>query len=574
MPKLGKKWIVGAVIATVVVSGVVYKITRPKTTYETATIGKGDVVHDVSVTGSIAPFKKIVLQPEVSAKVVKIDVAEGAEVKAGDVLVQLDARDIAAKLGSQRAAVDSAQAKLDELIAGSTTQELALAETALATATSRRDSAIAAKADAEAALTNAHTNDDNAHAKSDTLMSGKLATFLLGYDNAFTSASDAMTRLTNGMFTTNDLLTFSTINQGAETAADATRTDAKAKLDDLARVVATIKAAGTVDAALGSYAVASGDLAAIKKHLEACRNVLSYTSGVSSATLATYQQNVSTALSNVDGAVAALSADKQSVDLQSKVNAADATAAQITVQSAKSAFSAAVYAVETNQKALAQAQADLTLKKSGNRPEVIAAQRAQVAAAFAVLAGLQTELAKRTIVAPIDGIVTAIPIEVGETVQPSTAAVSLNAKGNFEIVTNVSEVDVANVVVGQPVRITLDAYSPDQAWTGKVSFINPSEKVVEGVIFYETKIVFDKEDARLRSGMTANLSIETARRASVLRLPLRALKQQQNRAYVQKLVGGKPTEIDVKVGVEDNEYAEVLSGLIEGDGVVLGSTTK
>lgn len=572
--KRSKKLLIGGIIAAVVVIGGIYKVTRPKTTYETANISKGDVVHQVSVTGSIAPFKKIALQPEVSGKIVKVSVIEGQQVKAGDVLVALNASDVGAKIASQRAVIASAQARLDELLAGSTSQELALAETALATATSKRDASIAAKSDAEKALANAQINNANAIAKADTQISGKLATFLLDYDNASTAASDAMSRLTSGIFTTNDFLTFGTINQSAEIAATSTRVDARTKLNDLSNIVSSVKISANSDAALQAYAPAIADLGGIKKHLEASRDVLSYASGVSATTLATYQQNVSTALSNINAAMQTLSVDKQSLDLQTKINAADVTASQITLQSAIAALSSATFAVDTNEKALSQGRADLNLKKGGNRPEVIASQRAQVASAVAALTGLEIDYIKRVIVAPIDGVITEVPIEVGETVQPGTVAVTMNGKGKFEIVTNVSEVDIAGVAVGQPVRITLDAFAPEQVWTGKVAFINPSEKVVEGVIFYETKIVFDNEDERLRSGMTANLAIETARRTDVLRLPLRALKQQQNRAYVQKLVGGKLMEIDVKVGVEDNEYAEVLLGLADGDDVVLGSTTK
>ena len=386
--KRSKKLLIGGIVAAVVVIGGIYKVTRLKTTYETAKLSKGDVVHQVSVTGSIAPFKKIALQPEVSGKVVKVSVIEGQQVKTGDTLVALNASDVGAKIASQRAVIASAQARLDELLAGSTSQELALAETALATATSKRDASIAAKSDAEKALANAQINNANAIAKADTQMSGKLATFLLDYDNASTAASDAMSRLTNGIFTTNDFLTFGTINQSAEIAATSTRADARVKLNDLTSIVSSVKMSASSDAVLQAYAPAIADLASIKKHLEASRDVLSYTSGVPAATLATHQQNVSTALSNVNAAMQTLSVDKQGIDLQTKINATDVTASQITLQSAISALSSATFAVDTSEKALSQAQADLHLKKSGNRPEVIASQRAQVASAVAALTGL------------------------------------------------------------------------------------------------------------------------------------------------------------------------------------------
>jgi HlyD family secretion protein len=308
-------------------------------------------------------------------------------------------------------------------------------------------------------------------------------------------------------------------------------------------------------------------LADVKAHLEADRTVLGYATSLSASTLATYQANVSTALASLDAALQSLSADKSSVELQVRLNDAE-------IAAANSALSSAEFAVDAAENALAQAKADLALKQSGNRPEVIAAQRANVAAQEATLAGLLADLAKRSIVAPLDSVVTDVAVSVGETAQPGMTVIELNAHGTFEIVANISEVDIANIAVGQPVRITLDAFPTTEAWTGKVAFIDPAEKVLEGVIFYETKVVFDQEDARIRSGMTANLEIETARREDALRVPIRALSEKLGKTYADKLVDGAPVETEISVGIEDDEFAEMLSGLAEGDQVVTGSSEE
>src|SRR5690606_6065393 len=99
----------------------------------------------------------------------------------------------------------------------------------------------------------------------------------------------------------------------------------------------------------------------------------------------------------------------------------------------------ATFAVQTAENGVSQAQADLALRQSGNRPEVIASQRAQVEVQEATLNGLYTDLSKRRIVAPIDGVVTDVAIELGETVSPGKAVVSMQTKGNYEITTNISE---------------------------------------------------------------------------------------------------------------------------------------
>jgi len=558
--KLSKRTIIiAAAVLLVGVGG--YAATREKkVAYETEKVDRGTVVEEVSVTGSLAPTRRIDLVPEVSGRVTKRNFEAGAEVKVGDIIIEIDSRDIAARVASQRAAVDAARARLAELVAGATPQELALAEASVGSAKSKYDAAVAAKVDAETSLA-------NANAKVDTLAGGKIQALLLAYDSALINARDAMNRYTSAMFTTNDFLTISTTNSIAENASVTTRGEAKLRLNDLEAIIASARASGSADALISVYGAAAVDLASIQRHLEAVREVLNYTSGLSAATLATYQQNVSLSLSAVNSTINSLSAAKTDLEVQLRINTSD-------VSNAKSALTSATFAVESAQKALVQAQADLTLKQTGNRTEVLAGQRAQVSLQEASLASLVADLSKRRLSAPIDGIVTDVKAEIGETVQPGTAAASIQAKGNFEITTNISEIDIGKVTVGDAVHITLDAFPRTETWSGHVATIDPAEKVVEGVIFYETKIVFDKEDVRLRSGMTANLTIETDRREGVLRVPLRGLKERRGESCVDVLENGAAVEKKIVVGVQNSDHAELVSGLDEGTEVVVGIATK
>lgn len=558
MKFFSKRNIITAIIVLAIGGGVFLVTRKPKTTYETEKVDRGTVVEEVSVTGSVSSMRNISLVPEISARVTKLNVDEGSVVKAGDILVELDSRDTYARIASQRAAVESARARLAELVAGATVQELALAQASVVTAESRRNAAVAAKSDAE-------SNSINVDAKTATVMAGKLRTFLLAYDSALISARDAMERLTSPMFTTTDnFLTISTINALAENNAKTTRGTAKLQFSDLESSIASAKNGADVDSALAAYSSVSSDLDAILVHMTAVREMLNYTSNLSSSTLATYQLNVSTALSTLSSAKSSISASRSDVELQQRLNTTE-------ISNAKSALTDATFALETSEKSLLQAQADLSLKTTGNRKEVIAAQRAQVSAQEANLMSLETELSKRRLVAPIDGVVTQVNVEIGESAQPSVVAIALQAKGNFEIVTNVSEIDVGKLMVGNSVQITLDAFPRSQVWTGKVVTINPAEKVAEGVIFYETRIVFDAEDERLRSGMTANLVIETQRRENVMRVSLRGLKERRGKFYVDILENGAPVEKEIVVGVQNTDHAELVSGLAEGTEVVVSS---
>jgi multidrug efflux pump subunit AcrA (membrane-fusion protein) len=570
MKKSIKVFLSLAVVA--VVGGVgIWKLASKPVKYETEEIKRGNIISEVSVTGSLQPAERVNLEPETSGRVVKIAVKEGDLVKAGDTLIALDTRDLQARLASQRAAVSAARAQLSQLLAGATAEDLALSQRSVDAAAARVEAARQAKLDAEASLVNAEQSRSATADKSAVQIASKLSTMLDDYAEAVTDAYDAINRLDNPLYNSDDTLTFSASDSQAVSDATNTRRDAKSAFTTLESRVSRVRAAGTLDVAVDAYADNLSDLRRIKAHLDRSADALAAAISLSSTTLSTYQLNVKSAQSSVTSAIDSVVADKSSLDVQAKLNASEATSAEIAVTGARTAVNSASSNITAAERALAEAQAALTLKKSGNRKETVDAQRANVAAAEAAVSGLETDLAKRTLTAPMDAVVTDVNVKRGETVMPGKTAISLNAQGRFEIISNISEVDIARVAVGAPVSITLDAFTSDQAWTGKVTRINPAEKVVEGVIFYETRVLFDQDDARLKSGMTANLVIEVARRENVLRLPLRSVKEKDGKKTVQLLVAGKPEERVVKLGLQNNEYVEVSEGVVEGDTVIVGS---
>jgi len=573
MTKKTRNIVIISTIAVLVIGLVWYRMSRSQDTYDTEPAVMGPVVEQVSVTGSIAPISKIDLQPEAAGKIVEIAVKEGDLVKAGDPLIKIDSRDIEARVASQRAAVDAARAQLRELQSGATPEELQVSAAAVDTARAQLDSAMSAKTSAETTFSNAQANLANTKLKADTLLQSRLNSLLLDYDEAVTVATDSVNRSTSQLFTGSDFLSFTASDAQAESDANSTRTAAKTALPQMAAAAASAKSAGTLTAASDNYAAVIGGLSTVKSHADACAQVLNYAAGLSSTTLSSYQLSVSTAQTSLNVTISKLTADKSNLDLQQRLNDTDIKGAEISAANAEAALVSAGHAIETSQRALDQAQANYELKKVGARQETIDSQRARVAAEEAALSGLLTELSKRSILAPLDAVVTEIPVELGETVQPGRTVVSLNTKDHFEIVANISEVDIARIAVGQPVEITLDAFSSTEKWSGKVVSIQPAEKVVQGVIFYETKIVFNEDDPRLKSGMTANLDIETERKEDVLHIPLRALKESLGRQYVQVLVNGKVVEKDIKTGLESNEAVEVVSGLAEGEEVIVGTST-
>jgi HlyD family secretion protein len=139
----------------------------------------------------------------------------------------------------------------------------------------------------------------------------------------------------------------------------------------------------------------------------------------------------------------------------------------------------------------------------------------------------QVNLAYTTIYAPVDGVVLAREVDVGQTVAASLSAPTLyliaNDLAKMQIDALVSEADIGGVETNQTVNFTVDAF-PSRNFQGTVIQIRNSPQTNQNVITYDTVISVDNSDNKLRPGMTANVSIITAQRNDVLKIPNGALR--------------------------------------------------
>jgi HlyD family secretion protein len=212
------------------------------------------------------------------------------------------------------------------------------------------------------------------------------------------------------------------------------------------------------------------------------------------------------------------------------------------------------------------------------------------------------------VTAPMSGVIITKGVELGETV---TSGVSSFNEGttmftvadlkSLIIRVNLNEVDIAKVRVGQPVRVTLDAY-PQKIFTGKVRFVAPAAKVVDKIKVFEIEVALDQLDEAFRTGMSANVEILGERHGSALSIPLEALQRREGQTVVYRLKGGLPSEkidearealdgrskfvwlsenwrdyfepVTVKAGIATLERVEIMNGLRPGDQVALEDVTR
>jgi len=165
---------------------------------------------------------------------------------------------------------------------------------------------------------------------------------------------------------------------------------------------------------------------------------------------------------------------------------------------------AAVMAAVAQESAL---QAELDLQQAGSLPEEIAAAEADVGRAEASLLAARVALAKTSILAPFDGTVVKVSVEVGDTAAPGQVLVVLATLDQLRVRTkDLIELDVVNVAVGQPVKVTLDAL-PDEPLEGQVVRIGDQEEDYRGDVTYPVIVELLQDGQELRWGMTALVEI-------------------------------------------------------------------
>jgi RND family efflux transporter MFP subunit len=190
----------------------------------------------------------------------------------------------------------------------------------------------------------------------------------------------------------------------------------------------------------------------------------------------------------------------------------------------------------------------------------------------------QLNLDRARLVAPFDGIITAVNINVGDNANASTTttsatnAIAMYDPSRLQISVTVSEVDIAKVKVGQKATVLFDALS-GKTYGAEVTTIYPAATVTQGVVNYIVILTLVNPDESVRPGMTANLTIEVERRDDVLLVPTRAIRAQGNQRIATVQYKGQSIQTPVTTGLSNDTSIEVVNGLQEGDVVVVGQTT-
>ena len=164
----------------------------------------------------------------------------------------------------------------------------------------------------------------------------------------------------------------------------------------------------------------------------------------------------------------------------------------------------------------------------------------------------------------------------GEAVQSGSSIAAVAKSSELVVKTAVSELDIAKVRVGQPARFTLSAY-PDKVFFGKVSHIAEAARsqyngaVLETVV--DVNITPDDYDERIKSGLSADVTVDLSEAEEIVVLPYCAINQDEGGEYVYVYDNGKAVRRDVFTGAEFSDGAEIRKGVSEGEVVLKNPET-
>jgi HlyD family secretion protein len=221
------------------------------------------------------------------------------------------------------------------------------------------------------------------------------------------------------------------------------------------------------------------------------------------------------------------------------------------------------------------AREQLSLVREKYTVEDLQYAEAQVLQARAALQIAEANLGYANITAPMGGVVASVSTQQGETVTSGSAAaqaptfVTIIDLNRLQVDAYVDETDIGKVRVGQAATFSVDAF-PDKEFSGKVTAIYPKALIQQNVVTYDVVIAIDNREGFLRPDMTANTTITVAKRDKVLAVLNQAVRREEGDRVVFVQEGDRLVRRSVKTGWKDKAYTEVLSGLKEGERIVLG----
>ena len=602
----GNHRFISAIIIGVLIGGSYwgYKILTNKKgemRYVLAAVEKGTLITSVSGSGQISASNQVDIKPKVSGDVLSVDMKNGQEVKAGDVLIRLDTKDVYKTIRDAQSNLENAQLSLEKLKQPASDYSIWQAQNALDSAKHNLDKL---KLSQETAIQTAQQTVQKDQDNMDKAVEDALNTItnvFLGLPTITTKLNDILygNEISDGELTVthgqNNIVALassvSALNQeklqifqasaendykiarskydvNLENYNKVTRYSNQATIESLlTETIETVKAVAQAAKSENSFLGAWVDYRSQQKWPVFVK-VKDYQAGLS-ANIGQANNYLSSLLSietSLEDSRESVASSRKDLDEMEQNNPFDLATAEATIKD-KKVFLADLLA-----------GADVLDIKS---------QELSIDQKQDALADAREKLVDYTVRAPFDGVlIVNTDIKLGDPLGASTAVATIITKQRIAEI-SLNEVDVAKIKVSQKVNLTFDAVS-DLNLTGIVAEVDPLGTATQGVVSYNIKIIFDAQDDRVKPGMSVTASIITDVRQDVLMVPNAAIKSQGSTNYVEVLAdepatnqlsasalsssgitsATPPKQQAVEIGLSNDSMTEIISNLQIGDRVV------
>jgi RND family efflux transporter MFP subunit len=522
-----KKIVIGALIFLFFGAVVSFAVFFSNDKNEVFLVKSQSMTEEVVATGRVEGLTSASFGFKNGGKVTSLLVSVGDTVKKGQELLFQDTSALDSQIAELDAAIRVERARLSQLRAGSSLEEIEIVS-------SNVEGAGVALESAETNLTIAK------QAVVDALKS------------TYTIAEDGVKNKADKLFTnpnSNDpRLLFQSSNFLLGNELEAMRVGVGKELKELSKEVSGL----SVDSDL------SGKITAIRKRVEAVKVFLEKTS----------QYTVS--VEALPSALLQTSFEVTKAELTQAKNAINSSLSQIT--QAQATFTQTTSVKASAKTTLTTVNRQLEQVKASARGTDVAVYQAQLEQAMAAKRKVETLRSDFVITAPFDGVITDVPIKLGEVAQGGVPAVSILSYEKLQIKANIVEHNIVRVRIGQQVFFTLDAM-PSKKFKGKVIAIDPAEKEINNTIYYKATIDLEEKVEFLRPGMTANVFIVASQLEDIIAVPAASIFEREGVRYVKVLRGKDEEERVVTVGIYDREgMVQIIEGLQSNEIIALSPT--
>jgi len=559
--------------------------------YATTQVQKGTLIISVSGSGQVSNLNQIDIKPKVGGEIVYIGVQNGQEVKEKGIIAQVDSSDAYQAVRDAETALETAKLELEKLLEPPDELTLLQAENSLAQA---KENFIKLK-----------LNQENEYQNTLATKRKALDNLKKAYEDGFNIVSNVFLDLPGIMTNLEDMLfdkspsnlqnniskyinEIPTQNNQRDKAEqyrnelyNAYNLAAQAVPKNFDLYKSTSRNSNEqiienlISETYNTTRLVAEAIKAIDNYLDFIQNTLEKEQTPLPPLMPTQQSNINSYTSKINNYLLNLLAAQNTIKDSKDTIEDSERKIKVLQQNNPLDLAAAQRNIEQSQKALDK------LKKGPDELEIrakkIAVQQKQNA-----LEDARKNLADHYIRAPFTGIISKVNVKKGDVVSTGTIIATLITDQKIAEI-SLNEVDAAKVKIGQKATLTFDAF-PGLTISGQVAEIDTVGTVSQGVVSYNVKINFDTQDEEVKPGMSVSAAIIIEAKPDALLIPNSAIKSQGQTNYVEmpddnelNLAKTNPNGAAfknplkrqmVEIGLANDEFTEIISGLKEGDIIV------